>query len=485
MDARQRIPYDNDAERCMLGTMMASGRASMVMEAVDLLSPEDFYSSDNREVFLAVRGIAESGGTPDLVAVNARLRERGSRVGAQYIAALTDMATVSPQMARMAKSLRQLSMRRAAIAEGTRLLNAACDLTEPIGDSIEGSVVRLSGLGLGAIGEESDEFSRLLDTAVERAASKSRPERARTGFRRLDGCLSGGLSKGDYAIVAARPSIGKTAFALTMALGMMMEGKRTALFSLEMSSEQIASRALSIISKVPASAIARGNLTMYDRRRIMRRVAEAYPKSDGLFLVDSPNMPLSALRAKARQLVRKNGVECVIIDYIGIITLTGESGIRQDAPRFEQIAYVSRSLKQLARELEVPVVALCQVNRDSEGSEPMLSNLRDSGAIEQDADLVCFLHRDRTPRSQKADKAERSADRSADKGSGKGAETANEERAGQVLPTKLIVAKNRNGGTGSMQLGFMPAITEFLNPFPKEPEPRDGHKSEQRGERAV
>ena len=266
-------------------------------------------------------------------------------------------------------------------------------------------------------------------------------ENVETGIDLLDKYTNGGFQKSDYIIVAARPSVGKTAFAVSLIRNMIKKNKSVAFFSLEMPSTQIITRLLSCTSRVELSKLFTGNLTEREVSHINSAADKIFQSE--LYLVDEPNMKLSDLRSRARMLVREKKIEIIFIDYIGLI----ESGLDIRTPRHEQVGYISKALKQLARELNIPVVVLCQVSRDTADQEPQLNNLRDSGSIEQDADLVMFIHRktNLTDLSDE-DKAKLQTDSSGQQ---------------RVQYSKLLVAKNRNGKTGTIYVGYIGDITSF------------------------
>ena len=269
-----------------------------------------------------------------------------------------------------------------------------------------------------------------------------------TGFDVLDSATDGGFRPTDFIIIAARPSIGKTAFATSIIQNMVSKGNSNAdsysvaFYSLEMSGVQVCQRLISGISKVPLKQIRNatfGGCKDRNFNRMMEASNKLYDRN--LFIFDTPNMKLSEIRSSARRLKRERGLQAMFIDYIGLI----DAELDATVPRFEQVASVSRSLKALARELEIPVVVLCQVSRDAEGdkNEPQLNNLRDSGAIEQDADVVMFLHRTRKVDPEKLVK--------------------DKEGNPTLMPTKLIIAKQRNGETGEFKIGFRPVTASFEN----------------------
>jgi replicative DNA helicase len=250
-----------------------------------------------------------------------------------------------------------------------------------------------------------------------------------SGLIELDQMTSG-FQKSEFIIIGARPSVGKTALALTMATHMAVREKiPTAFFSLEMSDMQLMIRMISSEAKIPSEKLRTGLLKMSDFQSIQDAAGHIYDSP--LYIVDMPNMKLLDLRAMARQLKTQYDVQIIFIDYITLI-----SSENSYVPRHEQIAEISRSLKSLARELNIPVVALSQVRRDAEGKKPTLADLRESGSIEQDADVVMFLHRERL--------------NSKDTGE-------------QGIDTELIVAKQRNGPIGDIDIVFLPRFAQFVS----------------------
>ena len=247
--------------------------------------------------------------------------------------------------------------------------------------------------------------------------------------------MTSGFQDSELIIIGARPSMGKTAMALSMIQNIAIKEKiPAALFSLEMSDKQIMQRLLAAQGRIPSQKIRTGLLTMQELQRMQDAAGVIYDAP--LYIVDTPNMKLLDLRALARRMKIQCGIKIIFIDYITLIK--SENTL---VPRHEQIAEISRSLKSLARELNIPVVALSQVRRDAEGQEPTLADLRESGSIEQDADVVMFIHRERQKNQNQ--------------------ENAPKEIMG--IPTKLIVAKQRNGPIGDVEVVFLPSFTRFEN----------------------
>ena len=249
-----------------------------------------------------------------------------------------------------------------------------------------------------------------------------------SGFPALDS-MTFGFQPSEFIIVGARPSIGKTAFAMSMAANIAIREKiPTAFFSLEMSEMQLTQRLLSLEAKLNSEKLRSANLTVKELKKLTNVCGQIYESP--LYMVEMPNMKLLDLRAMARQLCTQCNVKIIFIDYIGLIN--SENYL---TPRHEQIAEISRSLKGLARELGIPIVALSQLIRDAEEKRPVLSSIRESGSLEQDADVVMFLHRPRTPTNEVSE---------------------------QPLDTELIVAKQRNGPTGTIHIDFIPTYTAYV-----------------------
>ena len=242
--------------------------------------------------------------------------------------------------------------------------------------------------------------------------------------------MTSGFQNSELIILGARPSIGKTAMALSMMEHIAIDQKiPCGFFSLEMSYEMIGQRLLSQTARIPGHKIKSGMLRQDDFVKLQNAAGRCFQAP--LYIVDVPNMPLLDLKAMARRLVVNQGVKIIFIDYIGLISTDNPN-----AQVWEQVSEISKSLKALARELGIPIVALCQVARDAEGSEPTLAQLRGSGSIEQDADVVMFLHRDRNKTADQTD---------------------------PVQDAKLIVAKQRNGPTGDIEILFLSGYTKFEN----------------------
>ena len=451
----QTLPYDEDVEKAVIGSILLNSNALEI--ACEFIKPSDFYHTGHQKLFQALIDYSEQKQlkTLDFLSITAFLESRNQLAecgGASYIASLPENVTNTASVSVHATRIRELSLRRSLIKNAATLTANAYDMSSNIQKVIDEGESELGRLAIGT-GEANkdhqvnDFIAQTIENIQERMSGASSGA-VETGFDVLDGATDGGFRPTDFIIIAARPSIGKTAFATSIIQNMVSKGNSNqdsysvAFYSLEMSGVQVCQRLISGISKVPLKQI-RNATFGGGKDRNFNRMMEASNKlyDRNLFIFDTPNMKLSEIRSSARRLKRERGLQAMFIDYIGLIDAEMDATV----PRFEQVASVSRSLKALARELEIPVVVLCQVSRDAEGdkNEPQLNNLRDSGAIEQDADVVMFLHRSRKIEQEKLVK--------------------DKEGNQTLMPTKLIIAKQRNGETGEFKIGFRPVTASFEN----------------------
>lgn len=446
---RKTLPHNDEAERSVLSALL------MNQEAYDrigtIISASDFYHPANRVLYSAISDMKIMNTVAvDQVTLYDYLQKKNlseKAGGAGYLAELSDAYTIYANIEYYAKLIKETSVRRALIQTSANISNDAYEESIDVFNLLESSERRLSEISINSNPDTAESYnvanklSDVINTMLDKRDGTFVSDNVETGLDLLDKFTNGGFQKSDYIIVAARPSVGKTAFAVSLIRNMIRKGKRVAFFSLEMPATQIITRLLSCTSRVDLSKLFTGNLTDTDVSHITSAAEKIYQSE--LYLVDEPNMKLSDLRSRARMLMREKGIDVLFIDYIGLI----ESGLDPRTPRHEQVGYVSKALKQLARELHVPVVVLCQVSRDTADQEPQLNNLRDSGSIEQDADLVIFIHRktNLTDLSDE-DKAKLQTDSSGKQ---------------RVQSSKLLVAKNRNGKTGTIYVGYIGDITSF------------------------
>jgi len=432
------LPHDLEAETSLLGSAILD--ADVLGQAAQILSPDDFFSPQHQTLYRALLGLYDRGEAIDLVLLKNELLRDGSleKVGGiERLVAIAESVPSSANGPYYAEIVRDRAVTRRLIQSATEVLREAYEGGKPADellDHAEQSVFAVRGdRGQGSglrIGEILKETFERIDKMHER---KGRLEGLETGFHELDD-MTAGLQRSQLIIVAGRPSMGKTSFALTLASNIALrEDKPVAIFSLETSRQQIAENLLCQRAGVDAHRLRKGDIGDDEWPRLTDaagRLSEA-----GIFIDDTPGLSPLALKAKARRLKARFGVELLVVDYLQLM----ESGVARSEGRQQEIALISRSIKGIARELEIPVIALSQLNRSVDSREdhrPRLSDLRESGAIEQDADLILFLFREEyyEPSDENRGRAE------------------------------VLVAKQRNGPTGKVDLQFRAACLRFENP---------------------
>ncbi|MDR0290487.1 MAG: replicative DNA helicase [Treponema sp.] len=427
-------PHDDELERAALGSMLFDDHAAHA--AADYhLQPEDFYSRAHQRIFDAVLSLDGKGLRADIQTVVQELRQSGrldEAGGAAYVSSLTTVIPSSANIEYYLQSILDHSLRRALLRVAGEIGVSAYDESRDspeILEEVEQSIFELR--------DNRQAFSYAkIDAVLEKTIIKiDQAYRTKqiitgipTGFERLDE-MTAGFQESDFVIIGARPSIGKTALALNMAAHIAFKHQRpTAFFSLEMSAVALGQRLISSEARVDGNKLRSGFLKSDDFQKILEVAGRI--NETPFYVVDMPNMKLLDLRSQARKLRAQEKIEIMFVDYLGLIGHENNS-----LPRHEQISEISRSLKSLARELKIPIVVLCQLNREMErtgqGQPPTLANLRDSGSIEQDADLVLFLHK--RPNKAKKDGEE-------------------EQVSQDGYPTELIIAKQRNGPVGVIDL---------------------------------
>ena len=450
--AIRSLPHDDDAEKLVLGALLLDCEAWD--EVAPVIGEGDFYSPANRMIFSALyRLVNEEGKTrfDGVVLINylrqKNLLEKCGGVG--YISSLTSLPFISSNIREYCSIIKDASYRRMIFKLSNDLQTSVFDPSVDIRQQLETDSKEINDALLSGYNQNAEEYVigkamiEAFQTMVTRMENNCQNDRIETGFSVLDRYTNGGFAPQEYVIIAARPSIGKTAFALSMMYNMINNDKKVAFFSLEMPSLSIANRMLAMDSKVELSKILKSNPLPDEFELIKDSIARFYDKQENMYIVDVPNINLTELRTKARLFKKEKNIDCLVIDYIGLIS---PPSYLATAKKFEQVSQISLSLKQLARELKIPVVVLCQVGRESEEQEPILSNLRDSGSIEQDADIVCFLHRKKTLSDEEKQKNLKDSHGKA-----------------TIQVTKMIVAKNRNGETGYFKIGYNGPITLYTD----------------------
>jgi replicative DNA helicase len=439
-------PHDETAEQATLGALLLD--ADAIGTAIQYLRPEDFYSNANKAIYEAILGLFGKGTRADILTLTGELKAANKldeAGGPAYIASLTSIVPTSANIEYYALTVQNYSLRRSILRVSSEAIAQSFDETQEARSVVEETQQKLFELSDNRQAFTARSVRELIPeviAAIEQSLSSIKEYTGGpSGFDELDKMTSG-FQPSELIIIGARPSVGKTALALSMIANMTIRKNiPAALFTLEMPDKAIVQRLISSESLIDSNSLRTGffpNSAFPALQEAAGRIYDAAP----LYIVDTPNMKLLDLRAQARRLRMQQKVEIIFIDYLGLISVENP---RQ--PRHEQIAEVSRSLKSLARELGIPVVALAQLSRPAENEKPNLSSLRDSGSIEQDADVVMFLHR------------EREYERKGDSG-------GTDEKKDQGA-TSLILAKQRNGPVGTITLTFLSRFAKFV-PFTKE-----------------
>ena len=433
----ERVPPQNlDAERSALGAMFLDKEA--IYRAMEILRPDDFYKDAHRYIYQTVLDLADKGEPVDLVTVTEALRQSNRLDEVGGVAYLTELANAVPTAAHIdhyARIVEEKSLLRRLIHAAGEIMAAGYEGREEVEEILDEAERKIFSIANRRSGRSISSLKQILIEAFEQIEylyeAKGAVTGVPTGFADFDR-LTAGLQPSDLIILAARPSMGKTTFALNIAENAAVRSKiPVAIFSLEMSKEQLALKLLCAEAGVNNQRIRTGNLTEEDWPRLshaLGRLSEAK-----IFIDDSPNISAWEIRAKARRIKAEHGLGLIIIDYLQLMQSRYRTENRQ-----QEVSEISRSLKALARELSTPVLALSQLSRAVEqrpGKKPSLADLRESGSLEQDADLVCFLYREDyyDPDTEKKN------------------------------ITELIVAKHRNGPTGKVEFYFQKEFSKFVS----------------------
>ncbi len=436
-DLKDRIPPHNDeAEKATLGALLLSSDTEALSTVLQYIREEDFYKNAHRRIFHSIVSLFERGESVDLITLVSELKSQGDLEGvggAAYISSLTSAVPSAANVEYYAKLVQETSIRRRLIRISAEITQDAYDAGNDSRLTVEeaerkifeitdkqqtGAFVRAREI----IGKTIEAIERLYHTQDSYTGIPS-------GFPDLDNMLSG-FQNSEFIVIGARPSVGKTALAMSMAANISIRQNRpVGFFTLEMARMALMQRLVASEARIGSHVIRTGMLKPVDFNNLTTAAGLIYDAP--LYISDSPNMKLLDLRAQARRMRSHHKVEIIFIDYLTLVQAEN-----QELPRHEQIAEISRSLKALARELDIPVVALSQVRRETEGKTPTLADIRESGSIEQDADVVMFLHRER------------------------GTERENMDIQSQI-ETQLVVAKQRNGPVGTIKIAFIPQYTRF------------------------
>lgn len=449
-------PQAVDIEKMVLGALMVDKDAFSIVS--EILHPETFYEPRSQKIYKAIQTLSLNEDPVDIMTVVEELKREGTLDdigGAGYILELSERVASSAHIEYHAKILAQKYLARQLISFASVIETKAFDETVDVDELMqeaEGSLFELSQKNMR---QDYTQIDPVVKQAVEilqkAAANKGGLTGIPTGYAKLDDYTSG-WQRSDLVIIAGRPAMGKTSFALSLAKNIAVDyDTPIAFFSLEMNNVQLVNRLISNVCEIEGKKILNGQLDDEEWKRLDKNVRKL--QAAPIYIDDTPGMSIFELRTKARRLVREKGVQVIMIDYLQLMNANGARfGSRQ-----EEVSTISRSLKGLAKELDIPVLALSQLNRTVEGREgidgkrPQLSDLRESGAIEQDADMVLFVHRPEYYRIFTDEK-------------------------GNDLHGKaqIIIAKHRKGGTGDVLLNFRGEFTRFENPTDSDKSPIGG-----------
>ncbi|PKP23881.1 MAG: replicative DNA helicase [Bacteroidetes bacterium HGW-Bacteroidetes-22] len=442
-------PQAVEVEEAVLGAILIEKNA--LSAVIDSLKPEVFYKESHKKIYSAVQSLFNRSEPVDIITVTNELRNRGDLEicgGALYIAQLTNKVTSSANIEFHARIVTQKFIQRELIRVSNQTLGTAYEESADVLEMLDDAQQRLFEVSENNFRRGYDTMQSLVKKAIDEVQKAKESEGHFTGvpsgFTDLDRITSG-WQKTDLIVLAARPGMGKTAFTLTMARNMAVEHKRpVAVFSLEMGAVQLVTRLVASESQLPADKLRKGDLKDYEWEQLHARIASL--EEAPIFIDDTPALSVFELRAKCRRLKEQYNIEMVMIDYIQLMTIGGGE---TKGNREQEISTISRSLKALAKELNLPVIVLSQLNRSVETrtgtKRPMLSDLRESGAIEQDADIVMFIYR---PEYYKIDQYE---DGSSTMGKG-----------------DIIIAKHRNGALADVRLRFVAQFARFEDDIPSE-----------------
>jgi replicative DNA helicase len=434
-----KIPPQNiEAEQSIIGSILLENNA--INNVLEVMTKNDFYNEAHRKIFNVIIELSEKNEPVDLITLSNALKDRNlldSVGGTSYLASLVDNVPSAANAANYAKIVKEKAILRGLIGSATEIINSCYETgsdVDQVLDNAEHSIfeisenkVRPSFYPIRDIVKES--FRSIEDLYARKELITGVP----TGFEKIDD-LTSGLQKSDLIIIAGRPSMGKTAFALNIAQFAALEGQiPVAVFSLEMSKEQLAFRLLASEAKVDSQRLRKGFLGETDWPKLTTaagRLSEA-----PLFIDDTPAITVLEMKAKSRRLKADQGLGLIVVDYIQLMRGGGYRDSRE-----QEISEISRSLKGLAKELRLPVIALSQLNRkveDRTNRRPQMADLRESGAIEQDADVIAFIYRDEVY-NKSEDNPEKGI-------------------------AEIIIGKQRNGPTGTVKLAFLEKFTCFEN----------------------
>ena len=437
-------PQAIDLEEAVLGALMLEKDA--LSAVIDILKPETFYVDANQKIFRAIQYLFQNSSPVDILTVTNRLRQTAELEvvgGAYYITELTNRVASAANIEFHARIISEKFIQRELISISSDIITSAYEDTTDVLELLDKAEKNLFAIAEGNIRRESYDMSTLIQKSIQQLESLKDKVDGLTGvtsgFVELDR-LTSGWQNSDLIIIAARPAMGKTAFVLSLARNAAIIGsKKIALFSLEMAAVQLTNRLISAEAELPAEKIKKGKLEAHEWQQLMHKVGKL--SDSGIFIDDTPALNIFELRAKCRRLKAQHDIDMIVIDYLQLMVGSGDN---RSGNREQEISAISRALKSIAKELNVPVIALSQLSRAVETrggtKKPMLSDLRESGSIEQDADMVLFIYR---PEYYGFD--------------------VDEEGNNTKGTAEIIIAKHRNGAVGSVKLKYIGEFVKFAD----------------------
>ena len=437
-------PHSTDAEVALIGGLLLDSENQAYDKVADILSERDFYHTENKEVFKVIQRLTEQSKVTDVLTVSDYLdssTDFESKPSIEYLSEIVESTAGTSNIAEYAKIIREKALLRELIQISSEIAQSAYkpegkSPTELV-DIAESHIFEIAERGNRnmTFSEMSDLVKQTYDELDKRSQGGGKITGVSSGFRELDN-LTAGLQNGELIIIAGRPSMGKTAFALNIAEHTALADENpVAIFSMEMSASSLAQRMISSLGRVNAHSIKTGQLQEKDWNRVDGAIQQM--KNAPIYIDDTPSLTPIELRARARRIQREKGLSLIVIDYLQLMSVHGNK-----ENRATEISEISRNLKALARELNIPIIALSQLNRSVEqrtDKQPQMSDLRESGAIEQDADLIAFIYREEVY-------------------------DPDTDKKGVAL---INVAKQRNGSIGQFNLTFLGRYTRFENWVPE------------------
>lgn len=437
----RNVPHNLEAEQSVLGAMVLSKFA--LQKAADALTKESFYSVNNSIIFDCLIEMAEKKIPIDLTTLTSELKNKNKLDeigGVEYLTEIIDYVPTSANVDQYIKLVEEAALLRRLIDVSTDIVSSAYASDINVNDTLDNAERKILNVVKNRRSTEFKPIKSVLEAAeanLEKLAeTKGDVTGVATGWYDIDN-LTSGLHENEFIIIAARPAMGKTAFALNLATNVAMNNKKgVALFNMEMGAEQLVNRMISSLGQVEGKKLTTGNLQNQDWKRVGEAISQL--SETKLYMDDTPGITIGEIRSKCRRLANsEEGLCLVVIDYLQLIS----SSVNYGGNRQQEVSDISRSLKMMAMELKVPVIALAQLSRSVEAREnkrPIMSDLRESGSIEQDADIVAFLYRDDYYNKEKVTE-------------------------GNTSISEFIVAKHRNGPTATIELLFKKDTSTFLS----------------------